>query len=731
MPDKWRETRETLKIFIPLAVLLSLGVFTFLYIDREARLSSVETREAFLVKMARIHMNRDLEVLSSDISILRQSDAMNALSKTNSSYSQAILANNFLKFAEYRQIYDQIRLIDKDGQELVRVDYDSDKAKIVPERKLQNKSKRYYFSKIMALERGENFISPLDLNVENGKIERPLKPIIRIGTPIFDRMGDKQGILVLNYLGSRLIKSFDEATATSLGHAYLVNRDGYWLRGPKRKDEWGFIFGNDRSFRKSNPKAWEYMKNTASGKFYDDNGLFVFATFPLGNRDDHVPLTTTNVDKSSPLLKIVTYTPAERYSFASLKRFKLSLAFFGGILIFLALGSWKIGTARLSKKLSDGALYKSERRFSTAFNSSPNMISITDIKDGRLLNVNEIWLSTLGYKREEVIGKTVFELDLWINYQQRSELVDKINREGRIHNFEGKLKAKDGKVRDFMFSGGKIELDEGTVALLTITDITERKQAEAALRSAKDNADLSNRAKTEFMANVSHELRTPLNAIIGFSEIMTTETLSPIGIDKYREYANDIRGAGAHLLKLINDILDVSRIEADSLPLFEDTVDVKQVITSCQRLVQGRAESAGLELRIEIPDTLPAMLADERRLKQVFINLLSNAIKFTPKGGTVTIRVSVDDDGGFLIVITDTGIGIEPENMKMVFNTFGQADSSLSRQHEGVGLGLPLSNGLVKLHGGKLTMESTPGAGTTIKISFPRQRTLMTASSPR
>ncbi len=725
MSNRWREARETLKIFVPLAALLSLGVFTFLGIDREARLASVETREGFIIEMARIYMKRDFEVLTSDLSILKKSRAMNDLSNENTAYSQAILANNFLNFAEYRQIYDQIRFIDKNGQELVRVDYDNGKATIVPERKLQNKSERYYFSEIMKLDRGENFMSPIDLNMENGKIEMPLKPIIRIGTPIFDRADSKRGILVLNYLGSRLIKSFDEATASSLGRAHLVNGDGYWLRGPNREDEWGFVFNNERSFKNSHSKAWEYIKNNDSGKFYDDNGLFVFATVSLLGNSNAKTTTITNRNGNSPVFKIVTYTPSGQYSFSSLKRFRPSLAFFGGILVFLAIGSWGIGTAKLNKKMSDEALRRSEQRFSTAFNYSPCMIAITDIRDGRLLDVNEIWLSTLGYERDEVIGKTVFELDLWSDPEQRPELVERINREGRVHNFEGSLKTRYGTVRDFIFSGEKIELDEGIMVLLAMTDITERKQVEVALQAAKDDADLSNRAKTEFLANMSHELRTPLNAIIGFSEIMSAGALGPVKIEKYREYANDIKWAGAHLLKLINDILDVSRIEANGLPLLEDMVDVKQVITSCQRLIQGRATEAGLELKVETPDTLPAMLADERRLKQVLINLLSNAIKFTPQGGTVTIKAMIDDNGRYVIVIADTGIGIEPDNMETVLSTFGQADGSLSRRHEGAGLGLPLSKSLVELHGGELTIESRPGQGTTVNIFLPKERTII------
>ncbi len=256
-------------------------------------------------------------------------------------------------------------------------------------------------------------------------------------------------------------------------------------------------------------------------------------------------------------------------------------------------------------------------------------------------------------------------------------------------------------------------------------DVTERQRAEDGLRDAKESAEIANRTKSEFLANMSHELRTPLNAIIGFSEIITDQLFGPVGSPRYTEYSRDILSSGRHLLNLINDILDVSKAEAGKIELHDEPVAVSDTIASAMRLVNARARENGLVVDIVAPAGDGIVLnADPLRLKQIILNLLSNAVKFTPAGGHVTVTYDVDDQHRFMLDVADTGIGIADEDLAVVLTPFGQVDSKLARKYEGTGLGLPLSQALVRLHGGELKIRSEVGVGTTVSFVFPTDRVL-------
>jgi signal transduction histidine kinase len=249
------------------------------------------------------------------------------------------------------------------------------------------------------------------------------------------------------------------------------------------------------------------------------------------------------------------------------------------------------------------------------------------------------------------------------------------------------------------------------------------------LNLAKQSADDANRAKSEFLASMSHELRTPLNAILGFSEVIKEELFGPVGLAKYVDYAQDVHNSGQHLLDLINDILDLSKIDAGKVELREENIIVADLIADSASLVRERAQKSGVGLEILDAAELPQLVADKRLLKQILLNLLSNAVKFTPAGGRVTVKAALDRQGALRISVADTGIGMNPSDIAKAMSPYGQIDSRVSRKHQGTGLGLPISRSLAHMHGGELEVDSKPGRGTRITLVLPPQRCLARADA--
>jgi PAS domain S-box-containing protein len=295
-----------------------------------------------------------------------------------------------------------------------------------------------------------------------------------------------------------------------------------------------------------------------------------------------------------------------------------------------------------------------------------------------------------------------------------------------ISAYEFRMTRRDGSVVWVETRAALVQWDGRPASLSWISDISHRKAMELELIKSKEAAEYANRTKTEFLANMSHELRTPLNAIIGFAEVIKDEMFGPVGLRKYAEYAKDIFNSGRHLLDLINDILDLSKLESGKLELREEDVDLAATVAECLTLVRSRAANAQVALATDVEPALPALRCDERALKQVLLNFLSNAIKFTPAGGTVTTAARRTAQG-IALSVSDTGIGMKAEDIQVALEAFGQIDSKIARQHKGTGLGLPISKSLIELHGGTLAVESTPNVGTTMTAVFPLSRVAQAA----
>jgi PAS domain S-box-containing protein len=371
-------------------------------------------------------------------------------------------------------------------------------------------------------------------------------------------------------------------------------------------------------------------------------------------------------------------------------------------------------------------LEEAQKHIGAIFDNIPIMLCLKGT-DGRFKQANERFAEWHGVAVHDIPGVTSHELML----EDRANAVEDIDRkvietgEVIIEEIESELQeSESGSGRIFQMIKFPIQDAGGNVTAVgtAMMDITVQKEAQGALQAALQDAERANQAKSEFLASMSHELRTPLNAIIGFSEMITEEVWGTIGNDRYHEYLVDIHGSGHHLLHLVNDILDLEKIEAGQFDLHESDVNTDELLTYCLRMIKGRKESSSISFLYEAPAGLPLVRADERILRQIVLNPLANAVKYNNTEGTITLSAYMNEENGISIVVSDTGIGISAEHISVVLEPFGQARTNAHLSHEGTGLGLSLSKQLIRLHGGTLELESEVGKGTTVTIKLPPER---------
>ena len=355
----------------------------------------------------------------------------------------------------------------------------------------------------------------------------------------------------------------------------------------------------------------------------------------------------------------------------------------------------------------------------------PVRVSATD-RNGRFVFANECFARAMGRPVQAIIGNTLAELQPGEETDAAMEL-DRCLIAGETKPTAFELDVTDPGGEQMVLLTNKAVLDDDVgrpMLVVTVSlDITDRKNAELAVLAAKEVAELANHSKTEFLANMSHELRTPLNAIIGFSQLMADEVLGPLGNTKYTGYARDICNSAEHLLGIINDILDVSKLEAGKFELEEEMIEITQITRNLLHFVADRASALEVTIDTDIEPDLPRLRADARKVKQILLNLVTNALKFSQPGSRVTLRARTHN-GAIIIEVIDRGIGMDEAEITTAITRFGQVASTWNRKHAGTGLGLPLAIGLVELHDGKLEIRSRKGEGTTVTVTFPAERSV-------
>lgn len=377
-------------------------------------------------------------------------------------------------------------------------------------------------------------------------------------------------------------------------------------------------------------------------------------------------------------------------------------------------------------KEAQAALMEMQAHFCGVVENSPTAISLKDL-DGNYLIANKTFRDWCSQDEESMIGQTVYDIFPKETADKINDLEIRVRRDQVPVSDEMEFLYSDGVKRNLItlkfpiFDTNKRFINIGTIMI----DVSKQKFVERELVKAKESAELANHSKSEFLANMSHELRTPLNSIIGFSQILVSESLGKLGNENYIDYARDIQDSGTHLLDIINDILDISKIEAGEVKIIEEILSLPEIIGFCEKMLAHKLRSKNVFFSKTIPEQFPFLLADLRLQKQILLNLLSNAIKFSTDMGKVNIEGTVNNKGEIEIRVSDTGIGVDEKDIPKILQPFGQVTDNQTRNLEGTGLGLPLSKSLVELHGGTLILESKVDEGTVVTVTYPRERTLL------
>lgn len=597
-------TARTLYCFLPLFAILLIclvGIYDF---NREKYFNQLceQGRRDLLKHKTECSYKIDWAV--EDTLWLADLVRKHSLGKELTSQEKAQVADYFLSYGNLHRYYNQISYIDSTGDELIRVDFDRENAFIIPEHQLRSNQDRYGSKEAVQFENGKVYISRMELHTENGKIERPYKPVIRFATPLYDRTEQMKGVVVLHFNAQLILNTFQHEMLFEgeVSHNFLIDKEDYILAGPVPEYCWGFMFENSREkvFDRLFPEAGKLIRSGWSGVQQTPEGLFVWESVnPFQNLSLHrADLSSTNV-KQPYQWKLIYYVPAEDinvYAHTSL----LFLSGFGTVL-------------------------------------------------GILLFAGCVRFAQLTCRQKRILETL--------------------------------------------------------------------KESEAKSREMAVRARMADQAKNQFLATMSHELRTPLNAILGFSDLLEEELN-----DEQKDYLNSIQSAGKKLFKIIEGILDFTKIERSRLKLDFDDCITEDILKKLQFSFKDHIKAKSLEFSISKTDQIPRYLfTDEVRLYECLENLLDNAVKFT-ESGHIYLNVGLDQDGEKTYVrfdIEDTGIGISQEHQDRIMQSFTQVDGGDTRKYGGVGMGLTLTKELVQQLYGKFSFVSRPGKGSVFTIMIP------------
>ncbi len=694
-------------IWLTLSFIVSVFLYQSNQIKSETKLREIEREQTQTTTQLFRTLKDSFSQPISDIDFIERQLKRSTLSKHQ-------IEQLFIDLITSRQLsYIQMRLIDIKGYEQVRVDTSENDITVVNEADYQNKANRYYIKEALSLAPGQTFISPMDLNVENGKIEQPFKPTVRFARLLTSKSG-KQYIIVINFDASKILAEFDQAESDHTNHQFwLINEQGYWYKASEAETEWGHILNERKEINLAAqyPHIWNAIQQNHLQHFQAIVKDSLVTTERLSAKSTFANIHNLKINEQDDLI-VIGFIKETQLNQMIAPHFLDKVMELAVVLLVSALAAILIVRTNIHRTEIRVRQKRQQKQIEAILENSPDAIFVLD-SNYKIVSSNHQATLLFGYDKTAITHLNIDKI--FDDY--RNPLSTKLL--SQIPDNQTFLATKQDKTHiTIAVNSNRIVIDEDELTLLSMRDVTFQLELEKKLKKSLLEAELANEAKSEFLANMSHEIRSPLNGVIGMLSILNDEsTIKP----KQKVLVNQASASAKLLLRVINDILDISKINTSVLTLETHPFDLEILLKDIGHTMSPISEAKKIELLCpaNISDNFE-LVGDEGRIKQILLNLISNAIKFTDKGH-IRVKVATQREQNTChlnFTVIDTGIGIPQAQVAHVFERFTQIDGSITRKVGGTGLGLAICSELVALMNGTISVKSTLGQGSSFDVNL-------------
>lgn len=704
---------------IPLLLLAAVTTWLLYRTQQNANTSVLLSDQFKTLQIAENAIASTLDSVKSDLTFLAAQTALQeSIGETLPSAKQE-MARTFLAFVASKRRYDQLRLLDVKGKEQIRINWEGGHPVIVPPSELQEKSSRYYVKAGLKLASGQIYVSQFDLNEEHGRIEQPIKPMIRFVTPVTDASGQINGLVILNVIGDKVLQDIDSAARQEHGTMWLLNDRGYWLHGGAPGDNWAFMYPDSRgkSLSSQNPLLWLQISQADVDVQTQDRGnIYTFSRIrPVTSS------SSTSSDVNPPSWFLVSVLPA---SFLSAQRAQLRHKFliaYGGLAIILVVAAAFFSGAGVRRHFAETKLRSSESQFRLLLEAAPDAIVVID-SSGRIVLTNVRAEEAFGYRKDELLEKPVEilvpEAIARQHIQHRSNYLQSPKTRPMGAGLALYARRKNGSEFPVEISLSPVSTEAGLLVFSAIRDVTDQRKVERQIKELNEALSLQNgqlmvvnKELEAFSYSVSHDLRSPLRAIDGFSKILLTEletSLSP----QHRDYLQRVRRGAQRMGELIDDLLNLSRITR--LEVHYSDVDLSLMVRNVfDSLIE---QDPGRSITLQVDEGMQ-VVSDERLLRVALENLLGNAFKFSARTADAEVKVGCEViDGQRTYYVSDNGAGFDMAYADKLFGAFQRLHSV--SDFPGSGIGLATVQRIIHKLGGRIWAASAVGEGATFYFTL-------------